>query len=164
MRLETKHFGEIDIDENKIILFEEGLPGFRHLTRFALFFDEEEFENADDTAANTESVFLWLQSLDDGDTAFVLLNTFMFMPDYAPKLEEGALDSLGECEPDELIIRNIAVVPDKLEDMTVNLCAPVIINSITQKGKQTLATNKEYHVKHRIIQEARAAREAREAI
>ena len=160
MKLETRHFGEIDIDENKIILFEEGLPGFRHLRRFALFHDEEEFENADDMTANAESVFLWLQSLDDGETAFVLLNTYMFMPNYAPDLEEGALDSLGECDPDDLIIRNIAVIPDRLEDMTVNLCAPVIINSITQKGKQALATNKDYHVKHRMIQEAREAREA----
>ena len=156
MKLDTRHFGEIDIDESKIILFEDGLPGFRHLKKFALFHDESQTQN-NDKEASAAGVFLWLQSLEDGDTAFVLLNTYMFMPDYAPDLEEGALDSLGECEPEDLIIRNIAVIPDKLENMTVNLCAPVIINAVTQKGKQTLATNKEYHVRHRIFQDARKA-------
>ena len=157
MKLDTRHFGEIDIDESKIVLFEEGLPGFRHLTKFALFHDETHAQNTGAAEANSAGVFLWLQSLEDSDTAFVLLNTFMFMPDYAPKLEEGTLDSLGECDSEDLIIRNIAVVPEKLEDMTVNLCAPIVINSVTQKGKQALAVNKEYHVRHRIIQEAREA-------
>ncbi|MCL2851476.1 MAG: flagellar assembly protein FliW [Defluviitaleaceae bacterium] len=160
MKLNTRHFGEINIDESKIVVFEEGLPGFEDLTRFALFHDESEARNPEDSDAQEISaggVFLWLQSIDDGETAFVLLNTFLFMPNYNPNLEEGALDSIGECDPDDLIIRNIAVIPDKLENMTVNLCAPVVINAATLKGKQVMVTNKEYHVRHRIIQEAREA-------
>ena len=158
MRLNTRHFGDIDIDESKTILFEEGLPGFEHLKRFALFHDESEAKDSGSSgnpAVNPAGVFMWMQSLDDGDTAFVLLNTFMFMPSYAPQLDNGALESLGECEPDDLIIRNIAVIPDKIENMTVNLCAPIVINAVTQKGKQILASNKEYHVRHRIMQESR---------
>ena len=158
MKLTTRHFGEIDIDESKIIAFEDGLPGFEELKRFVLFHDETEAENTDaagDRPVNADSVFLWLQSVDDGEVSFVLLNTFMFMPSYAPEIEEAALDSLGTFEPGDLIIRNIAVVSDKLENMTVNLCAPVVINEATQKGKQVMVTNKEYHVRHRIVQESR---------
>ena len=152
MKLNTRHFGEIDISESKIIVFEEGLPGFEDLTRFVLFHNEAEAAEEDN-----DGVFLWLQSLDDGEVAFVLLNTFMFMPDYDPKIEDSALESLGGCSPEDLIIRNIATITDKLENMTVNLCAPVVINSSTQKGKQVLSSNKDYHVRHRILQESKEA-------
>ncbi|MCL2617371.1 MAG: flagellar assembly protein FliW [Defluviitaleaceae bacterium] len=151
MKLDTRHFGEIDIDESKIIVFEEGLPGFRGLKNFALFHDVAEADAGD------ASVFMWLQSLEDGGTAFVLLNTFLFMPSYAPKFDDNALESLGACELHELLVRNIAVIPERLEDMTVNLCAPILINTKTQKGKQALATNKDYHVRHYIMKEAREA-------
>ncbi|MCL2617435.1 MAG: flagellar assembly protein FliW [Defluviitaleaceae bacterium] len=154
MKLTTRHFGEIDVDESKIITFEEGLPGFEHLRQFVLFHNESA---ADDTEVtlHTSGVFLWLQSLDDGEVSFILLNTFLFMPGYSPELEEGALDSLGDFAEDDMIVRNIAVVPEKLENMTVNLCAPVVINAGTQMGKQVLATNKDYSVRHRIMQESR---------
>jgi len=158
MKLTTRHFGEIEVHESKIIIFEDGLPGFEDLRKFALFHDENEaadHEDSGSSAVSPASVFQWLQSLEDGDVSFVLLNTFIFMPDYDPEIDDNALETLGDFEPSDLIVRNIAVISDKLENMTVNLCAPIVINESTQKGKQVVALNKEYHVKHRIIQETR---------
>ena len=142
MTILTRHLGEIDIDESKIIEFKEGIPGFEGLKSFALFHDEEN--------GNGEA-FMWLQSLDDTDVTFVLLNTFAFMPQYKPILEDSDISDLGEFGDEDLLIRNIAVIHDKLENTTVNLKAPIIINAATKLGKQAIAKNEEYHIRHYIF-------------
>jgi len=154
MKLTTRHFGEIEVDEAKIILFEEGIPGFEKLKRFALFHNEGE---AADNDAEQESAFMWLQCIDDGDIAFVLINVYMFVPGYAPRFDTTELERLGVCGDDELIIRNIAVVPERMEDISVNLKAPVIINARTQKGRQSVVQNDEYHIRHHIFREIKEA-------
>jgi flagellar assembly factor FliW len=162
MTIQTRHFGEIDIDESKIIVFEEGLPGFLELKRFVLFHDETEVvdqppDDGSQAAIDPSSVFLWMQSLEDGDVSFVLINAFLFIPEYDPQIDPVELEALGSCATDSMIIRNIAVVTERLEDMTVNLCAPIVINPVTQLGKQAISANRSYHVRHHIVQEAREA-------
>lgn len=138
MQLTTKHFGEIEFEEDTVITFEDGLPGFREDTRYVLL--------ANDPA----DLFHWLQATSDEDLAFVLMNVSQIMPDYAPQIEAELLEDLGD---GKRFIYNIAVVPDDLRDMRVNLKAPIIINKTTRKGKQVLANNEEYGVRHYIFDE-----------
>ena len=63
MTIQTKHFGELNIDENKIIIFPEGIPGFPDYKNIYLFLMRK-----------TNSPFCWLQSIDDGSIAFALIN------------------------------------------------------------------------------------------
>ena len=169
MLLKTKHFGEIDYDVNSVITFEEGLPGFRSATEFILL--------ADDPG----DLFHWLQSIDNEDLAFVLMDVKQVLADYDPIIEPGAIASLTEgksLEDDQfpegsmdspfnfngpsfvtgksspsLRLFNIAVVPDDLTQMRVNLKAPIIINERARKGKQVIASNEEYGVRHYIFEE-----------
>ena len=150
MKLGTKHFGEIEIDENRLITFQEGLPGFAALRKFAIFHEAMPDENGSESG---EPVYTWLQSVENGDVAFLLLNTFSVMPNYDPKINSDSITSLGEFTVDELLIRNIAVVPENVQDMTVNLKAPIIINPRTMLGKQVVAINEDYKVKHYIMKE-----------
>ena len=164
MILKTRHFGEVIIDGSEVIKFEEGLPGFEHLKDFALLGDMSDPKSGESAInafkQNDTAMFLWLQSLEESDVAFVLINTYMFLPDYSPKFEEGSLECLGQYDSGDLIVRNIAVIPEKIENITANLCAPIVINFKTSRGKQALTTNKEYHVRHLIIQEAQKTRKA----
>lgn len=141
MLLNTKHFGEIEYDKKSVIVFDEGIPGF----------DEKEFIMLAD---NPDDLFCWLQSVEDGDIAFVLMDVKQIMPDYNPKIEPEVLDELksGDEEAD-LSYYNITVVPDDLKDMRVNLKAPVIINNKTCRGKQAVASNEEYSLRHYIFNE-----------
>ena len=71
MRLKTRHFGEIEIDQNQIFTFEEGLPGFERVKQFILLAVNEQ-----------DSPFSWLQSIEDYNLAFAVVNPFMIKNDY----------------------------------------------------------------------------------
>jgi len=136
MQLNTKHFGEVEYSEDTVITFEEGLVGFGEYTRFILLADKP------------DDLFHWLQSTEDEELAFVLMDIKQIMPDYEPKLEQDLI------EP-PISYYTIAVVPEVMEDMRVNLKAPILINKDIRKGKQAIADNKEYGVRHYIFKESR---------
>ena len=47
MLIKTRYFGEIDVDDQKVITFDEGLIGFENLKKFTLIYNNEteEFKN-----------------------------------------------------------------------------------------------------------------------
>lgn len=146
MHIQTKNFGPLDIDDQKIIHFAEGIPGFPDLKTYILITDEEQLD----------SPFCWLQSVGDGGVAFALVNPFSFYPEYSPEIDEGLLETLGDFQMEDLVVYNIVVVPEDITRMTANLRAPIIINSNTQKAIQTIARNEEYQIKHSIYQEIKS--------
>ncbi len=141
MKLKTRHFGEIDINENNIIRFENGLPGFPN--------DKDLIVVTDDS--DKDAPVCWLQSVNDGNTAFALLNVYSLMPNYNPKVEKEHVSSLGEIKDDSLVIYNIINIPEDMHKATVNLKAPVVINSKTKKGQQVILENDEYGIRHYIF-------------
>ena len=62
MKAETRIFGTIEIEDDKIVTMEKGMIGFPELKHFALIFDEEKEEK--------DRTIMWFQSMDDGDIAF----------------------------------------------------------------------------------------------
>ena len=142
MKLDTKHFGQIDVDDSKVIDFNEGVPGFVDLRKFVLL--AEPGEQSD----KSTGLFYWLQSVDDPSIAFVMVNMVKYMPEYNPLVEVEQIEDLGQYDPDKFFFYNIAVLPENIKDATVNLKAPVIINNELKKGKQVICTNEEYTVSH----------------
>jgi len=142
MKLRTKHFGEIDYDSQLVITFDEGLPGFPENKKFVIL-----LENA------REDTFCWLQSVDDGQLAFALLNVYTLKPDYNPLVNHEEVEALGSFEDNNLLIYNVVVIPDDIKQMRTNLRAPIVINPSTRKGKQVVLDNEEYQLKYRIFDE-----------
>lgn len=140
MKLRTKHFGEIDYDSQLVITFDEGLPGFPDNRKFIIL-----LENA------REDTFCWLQSVDDGQLAFALINIYQVKPDYNPLVSPEEIESLGSVEGNNLMIYNVVVIPDDIKQMRANLRAPIVINTTTKKGKQVVLDNEEYQLKYRIF-------------
>ena len=134
MKLSTRHFGEMEIDDTNILEFEDGLPGFPDDRQFVLIENEEPF--------------CWLQSVTDGENAFILVDVFKIMPEYNPQVDKEELELLGEYKPEDFLILNIVVLPENIKNMTVNLLAPVIINTANKKGRQVIAKNENYSIKH----------------
>ena len=142
MILQTKNFGELELDESKIIEFPEALPGFPQLKKFVLFHKKD--ENGEEM-----HTFVFLQSVEDGDIAFTLLDVSHYLEDYALDFHEKELDVIGGFSQATCWIYNITIVPDKLEDMRTNLKAPIIINTETKKAKQVVM-NGDYDVRFHI--------------
>ena len=139
MKVETKHFGEIEVAEDQILDFIGGVPGFDG-NRYVLLNSSNE-EN---------SPFVWLQSLDDTNVALVLLNTFMLYPDYAPDVNDEFLGVLEFEQREDLAVFSVMFIPEKMEDMTVNLKAPIIINNKNRKAIQVICDNSNYEIKHKV--------------
>lgn len=124
MKLNTTNFGEIEIDESALINFEEGIPGFEHVRRFALLQDDE-------------MIVDWLQGIDE-DIAFPVINPFAVKEDYEFKIPDADIAKLKIDRHEELLIYSIVVIPEDIKDIRTNLQAPIIINVNGKIGKQII--------------------------
>lgn len=143
MLVNTKHFGEIDLDEEKIIHFEQGIVGFEEYKNYTLIYDIEEGEN---------HVISWLQCLDDAALALPVINPYLVKTDYDPRVEDELLKPLGEIKEDSLIVFTSLTVPSDVKKMTANLKAPFVINGDTKKGIQVIVENADYAVKYNVYE------------
>lgn len=142
MQLNTKHFGLIEIDENKIIDFPEGIPGFQEIKKFVIL-------SSDDKG----SPFQWLQAVDNPDLAFVVIDPRLFRPEYVVDVNDAEIEILNIQDPTNVLIYAIVVVPEDISKMTANLKAPVLINTENNRGKQIVMDKDDYKVKHYIMEE-----------
>jgi len=141
MKAVTRLFGTIDVADEKIITMERGMIGFPNLTHFALIFDEEKKDK--------KFKIMWLQSMDDGDIAFPVADPIQLKEDYKPLVNEEIIAPLGEMTEENTYILVTVTVPKKVEDFSVNLKAPIVINMDSNKGAQII-TEDDYPVKFRV--------------
>ena len=140
MKLKTKHFGELDVLEENIITFNQGIPGFNELKQYIIINDQEE-----------GSPFCWLQSIEEAELAFVLINPFIICPDYNPNLPDAEVEKLGEARPEEYSVLSIVKIPEDVDQMTANLRAPIVINLKTKKAMQIITDGEDALVRYRIF-------------
>ena len=152
MLVKTKHFGEIELEEEKVITFEDGLIGFEDKKKYTILYNNESKGNG---------TLSWLQSLEEPMIALPVVNPSVAKADYNPIVEDDLLASLGELNEENLVILVTLTVPADMTKMTVNLKAPIIINADTKKGCQLIAENPDYVVKHSIYQELKTMKEAK---
>lgn len=138
MHVNTRIFGEIDIEEEKIITFEKGIIGFPDMKKFTLLHDEEEGKNAG---------IRYLQSLDEPAFAMPVMDPLVVAPDYNPEVEDELLKPLGDFAPDSLFVLVTVTVPKEIEKMSINLQAPIIINADERKAAQIIVEGSEYKIK-----------------
>ena len=144
MRVNTKNFGIIDISEDKIITFDNGIIGFEDYKKYTLIYDADSKEKSD-------SAIMWLQSMDEPTLALPILKPAYVRPDYAPVVDGELLSCLGDNIKDEdLLIFVTITVPTDITKMTCNLKAPIVIDSETLKGVQLIVYNEECQVKYPI--------------
>lgn len=144
MLLQTRHFGEIEIEKSSILRFEAGIPGFEPLKEYVLIDNDEE-----------NSPFKWLQCVNDPQIAFAIANPFGIIKDYNFELPDDAVRELGIEGTEEVAVFSIVVVPEDLTKISMNLKAPLIINSSNKKGAQVVLDTDKYTVRHYIMDELR---------
>ncbi|MCM1045542.1 MAG: flagellar assembly protein FliW [Candidatus Gastranaerophilales bacterium] len=150
MKLNTKIFGEIEISDDKIITFENGIIGFPDLKRFALLHDEDQGE---------EAGIRFLQSFDEPAFAMPVMEPLVVAPDYDPEVEDELLACVGNLTPDNLVVLVTVTVPSDLKKMSVNLQGPIIINAEEHKGCQIIVEGSKYPVKFPIYDILQARKE-----
>ena len=137
MTIMTRVFGEITIDDDRIIKFSQGIVGFPDLTDFALLHDSEK---------GTDPIH-WLQSLQEPGFAMPVMDPLRVCPDYNPEVDDEILQNLGELNPDEMLVLVTMTVPKDVKLMSVNLKGPIVINAAQKTAIQVIVEGDEYPVK-----------------
>lgn len=141
MKLTTRVFGTIEIDDSKIIHFPSGIIGFPEMTEFALIFDEEK---------GKDTPIRWLQSLQEASFALPVMDPLLVAKEYNPEVEDELLKPLGEMGEDDTLVLVTVTVPKELSKMSVNLQAPIIINADNKKAMQIIVNADKFPVKYYI--------------
>ncbi|MCI8947186.1 MAG: flagellar assembly protein FliW [Lachnospiraceae bacterium] len=153
MKIETRIFGEIEIDDDKIIRFANGIIGFPELKEFSLMHDSE----------NTGGGGIrWMQSLQEPAFAMPVLDPLVIMPDYNPQVEDELLKPIGSLEPDHMLVLVTLSVPSDIRKMSVNLRAPIVVHTESRKACQVIVDDEKYPVKYPIYELLQAAKKAGE--
>jgi flagellar assembly factor FliW len=140
MKVATARFGELDIAEEALFTFPMGLLGFARLKKFVVLDHKQ------------DSPFKWLQSVEDGDVAFIITDPLYFKRDYHVSVRRA---EVGVIEPDsetDLVVSVIMTVPADPQQMSANLLAPLIFNMANRKAVQYVLTDQRYPVKFYVMQ------------
>ncbi len=141
MLIKTRLFGEIEIEDEKILHFPSGLVGMKPMKRFILLDTER------------EKPFRWLQSLDDAEIAFLTLEPRLVRPDYRVAVQQEEVHPLGITESTELLVLCIVTIYREPRTLTANLQGPLLINAENFQGKQLILIDSQYHNRHDILKE-----------
>jgi len=141
MKVNTRVFGEIDIEQEKIITFPKGIVGFPELTEFALIHNSEK---------ESAAAVRWLQSMQEPEFAMPVLDPLVVAPDYNPEVEDELLKPIGAIDPESVLVLVTMTVPKDITKMTVNLQAPFVINADEKKACQIIVDTDKYPVRYPI--------------
>ncbi|MES0490358.1 MAG: flagellar assembly protein FliW [Leptospirales bacterium] len=150
MKIETKAYGDIEITEDDVIRFPNGIPAFEDYTRFIVLSDEE------------QSPFHWLQSIDDPNLAFLIMDPGILMPEYQPEVLAHEVKTLfGDTNYENLNLWCILTIPKSHpENMTINLQGPVLISLEKKLGGQFISNDDSHQVRTPVLELSEAGETA----
>ncbi len=131
LKIKTTRFGELAVQEERILSFPIGIPGFSAAKQFSLI------EHKDN--------IWWLQAADDPDLAFIVTEPFSLFPDYAFTLSNDVESMLKIDDPQSLVV--LAILSIDSSGACVNLRAPIVINSARLLGAQVLTEDENHSFK-----------------
>lgn len=139
MLIQSTRFGEIEVSDQDLVSFPDGLPGFPDEKKFTFL------------SQGQDNPFAFLQSVISPDLAFVIVEPFTFFKDYTFKLPDEFVQELKLSKENPPQVFNIATIKDKLETATANLLAPIIVNWQTNTASQIILEKTDYTTRHKLF-------------
>lgn len=137
--LESTRFGVVDVDENIVLTFPQGMIGFPQHREYVLLKQRD------------DSVFMWLHSTTDSSLAFPIVLPWAFHWDYEVKLSDEDLASIEVSNASQISILCVVNVGSDVRKGTINLFSPVVINNDTRVAKQVINTADGYSTRDRLF-------------
>ena len=142
IKINTLRFGELEIEEQDVVRFADGIPAFEDEHEFVVLPYEE------------GTPYMFLQSMMTSELAFLMTDPFVFFPDYSFELDDENMEKLAINSMDDVLVCTLISVPRSgVADMTTNLLAPVVINRHTMQARQIVLEKTQYTTKHRLFPE-----------
>jgi flagellar assembly factor FliW len=124
MQINTTRFGVVEVPEEVLIHFESGIIGFPRESKFALI------------PHSGSALIAWLQSALTPALAFPVVSAHGLVFDYPDVALEPVAEKAGLAgELDDFAVLAVLSAPRSLP-ATVNLLAPLLINSVSRRGAQ----------------------------
>ena len=139
MEIKTKDRGAIEVSEKDLLTIPEGLFGFEQYKTFALL--ESDYEP-----------FLWLQSVDNENLAFLIVDPFLICSDYETDIDDEVLFRIGIKKPEDIIIMTIVTVPHDGSPITANFQGPLVINKNNRQCIQVILNDSKWSTKVNIAE------------
>ena len=133
--------GKITYDENEIIKFEKTILGFDKSNRFIL------------KDVNENDFFKILQSVDEPEVGFIVISPFEVENNYEINLNNEVINTLKIKEANNVLLYSLVTLNSKIEDITVNLKATIMININNKKAQQFIIDKEKYKIKHPLVKE-----------
>jgi flagellar assembly factor FliW len=146
MNVETTRFGTVEIEDDRVLTFPNGLLGFASYQRYCLL------------RPNDDSVFLWLQSLEEPSLAFVVTDPSQFEQDYVVPIRPEQMESLGLEKVDDAQV--LVIVNKREQQLTGNLQGPLVIGTTRMVGEQLVLADKRWTTRHRLMELSQAPQAA----
>lgn len=139
MVVDSLRLGRLDVPDDKIITMEKPVLGFEGLKRYCLVEIDE------------MRPFLWMQAVDEPDVTFLVVNPLVFFPGYKIEVNSKEIADLDVASVSSVETYVVVTVPDDPDKISVNLQAPILINTENNRAKQSVLVNSRYRVRHRIM-------------
>jgi flagellar assembly factor FliW len=140
--IETTRFGSVAFDGRDVVTLDEGFLGFPEAKRFIVL------------QHKVGSPFCWLQSVDAGDLAFLVIDPSHYVKDYAPSMSDDIAKQLALDEETPRLVYTIVTIPKgQPNDMTLNLAGPILINLENRMAKQVVVEDNRYPIRYKVFSE-----------
>jgi flagellar assembly factor FliW len=137
----TARFGEISFKETEVLNFPKGILGFSQLTRYVILERKE------------IAPFKWIQSVEDPNVAFVIMNPVQFFPNFKLEINEKELEELNYTNSRDLIVYVIVNIPQDVSLASADLLGPLVINTKKRLAKQAVMPESPYTTRHYLLDE-----------
>ena len=131
--------GKMEYKEDEILTFEKGIPGFQDLKKFII------------KEVSSESPFSVMQSIEDKYIGFIIISPFLIDDKYEIKLSDEIIKLLNIESPEDILLYTIVTLKEKIEDITTNLKAPLVINTKNNKAEQYILDSEKYKIREKVF-------------
>lgn len=137
--LTSTRFGKLEVEDDDVINFPVGIPGFEDKHQWILVGEED-------------NAIMWLHSADDGALALPVTTPEAVKSDYSAKIPRESLEQIGESDMKNVVLLIVvAIPPGRPWDMTANLRAPILVNMGSRTATQAIALNEDYDFRHMVL-------------
>src|SRR6266508_2849570 len=152
MMINSTRFGKFEVGDDAVLTFPDGVPGLPG-EQYVL------------VARDENSPFYWLHSVEHANVALPVTNPWLFFPEYDVRVPDDEARRVELDAPENAQILCVVRATERLEDFTVNLAGPIVVNTTGKLGRQILNDTGGYSVRHPLfseveLTEARAAAES----
>ena len=131
--------GKMEYSESEVLTFEKGIPGFQDLKKFII------------KEVSSESPFSVMQSVEDRYIGFIIISPFLIDDEYEIKLSDEIIKLLNIENPEDILLYTIVTLKEKIEDITTNLKAPLVINTKNNKAEQYILDSEKYKIREKVF-------------